>query len=115
MPLYKKWYQILDDRNYKRTKKENQAIGAEIELENNETITIFSIYCPPSNQLNIELLDLIASKYKNSIILGDLNAKHRRWHCSKDDPKGKHLAEFTDANNLIVLNNKTPTNTIPKI
>ena len=73
-------------------------------------ISIVSLYLSPSapfpkNALN-SLLDGLT---KPVMILGDFNAHHPAWGCTRLDARGKHTEEWMNKHNLVFLNDKSPT------
>ena len=85
------------------------SVGFLMSAKNNLKIAIFSIYITPQENLKKELFEAITQNHKNFIIVGDLNAKNKQWHCKNTNPKGILLEQITLSNNLHILNNKTPT------
>ena len=75
----------------------------------NIKIAIFSIFITPQEKLNKIFFDFIIKNYKHFIILGDLNAKIKLWHCKTTNPKGILLEQILIYDILFVLNNKTST------
>lgn len=88
-----------------------EIIGIQIEQE--DPIQIFSYYNPPSQKLSTELFKYINNTYKNSLIIGDLNASHQSWHCKSNNSAGTELYNCITENNFHVLNNNRSTY-IPK-
>ena len=70
---------------------------------------IFSIYSPPKEPLNSSLFDYIAKTHKHFIILGDLNAQNRLWHCKKENRCGQQLEAFINEHNAQIINNNSIT------
>jgi len=50
-----------------------------------------------------------ATAYKYSLILGNFNAHHHVWGDTRVDGQGDAIVRASDAHNLIVLNNGSPT------
>ena len=69
----------------------HEIIQCKVYKNNNsqEYINISTIYVPPQNNINLELITLI--NQDNSIILGDLNCKHLKWGCLKGNKNGNKL------------------------
>ena len=88
--------------------KNDNACGLIIHSSTHST-AIFSIYSPPKEPFNLPLFDYIAKTHKHFIILGDLNAQNRLWHCKKDNRYGLHLETFINEHNTLIINNKTAT------
>jgi len=72
-----------------------------------KTITVCSIYLPPSLKLNSsDLYDLITQLPPPVLLLGDYNAHSSLWGCPKTDIRGKHLLH---KHNLCLLNDGSST------
>ncbi|KAF8766539.1 putative RNA-directed DNA polymerase like protein [Argiope bruennichi] len=65
-------------------------------------LNIFNVYHPP-NQKNL-FANFSNFMDKNSIIIGDLNAKHSAWGCSGDNDRGIDVLQMMDDNEFIILN-----------
>ncbi|CAF0942296.1 unnamed protein product, partial [Brachionus calyciflorus] len=89
--------------------EEDEIVGVEIELENKEILAIFSYYLSPSSSLNSEFLVEANKKYKNLLIIGDLNCISQNWHCKYKNQNGRTLEQILEDQNLYVLNDDTPT------
>ncbi|CAF0880014.1 unnamed protein product, partial [Brachionus calyciflorus] len=83
---------------------QNEVIGYRIDLNDNSSIAIFSIYASPSVQLDLDLLSTIKNNYPNFLKVGDLNARRHSWNCIPENKKGKNLFNFIKENNLKLLN-----------
>ena len=82
-----------------------QAVAARITLQ--RTITLCSIYLPPSSPINARDLDDLIDKFPAPILLmGDFNAHSTLWGCQALDARGKIIEDFIANNNLCYLNNK---------
>ena len=87
-----------------------------IEIKSNRTRPAFQIYTyynPPSTQINQKIIELISQQVEPCVLVGDLNCKHVNIGSSKTDSFGKVLMESLDVNNLIVLNDGSPTRCNP--
>lgn len=79
-------------------------------IKHDETFTICNIYLP--NQTTIELLDvqnIINQLPKPYIILGDFNAHNIIWGSNTTDQRGKTIETILLNENLILLNDLSPT------
>ncbi|UYV65980.1 hypothetical protein LAZ67_3006054 [Cordylochernes scorpioides] len=85
-----------------------EAQGIKVYLNQNKTINIFNMYHPPNNKL-IDDGTMAQFLTDNTIILGDLNAKHQLWGCSTPNPRGKILSNLFDDNAFMCLNDGNPT------
>ena len=77
---------------------------------NKEPIIITNLYNTPASQIPL----LIGTKttsavpFKNELTLGDLNARHQRWHKIKNDDRGNEIAESILSGEANVLNDRRP-------
>ncbi|UYV71330.1 hypothetical protein LAZ67_8002666 [Cordylochernes scorpioides] len=85
-----------------------KAQGNKVYLNQNKTINIFNMYHPPNNKL-IDDGTMAQFLTDNTIIVGDLNAKHQLWGCSTPNPRGKILSNLFDDNAFMCLNDGNPT------
>ncbi|UYV80029.1 hypothetical protein LAZ67_18001468 [Cordylochernes scorpioides] len=85
-----------------------EAQGIKVYLNQNKTINIFNMYHPPNNKL-IDDGTMAQFLTNNTIIVGDLNAKHQLWGCSTPNPRGKILSNLFDDNAFMCLNDGNPT------
>ncbi|UYV65249.1 hypothetical protein LAZ67_3003707 [Cordylochernes scorpioides] len=85
-----------------------EAQGIKVYLSQNKTINIFNMYHPPNNKL-IDDGTMAQFLTDNTIIVGDLNAKHQLWGCSMPNPRGKILSNLFDDNAFMCLNDGNPT------
>lgn len=73
-------------------------------------IIISNVYFHPSNRITQSLLEkfLDFSSYP-IIMLGDFNSHHSLWGSEWKDQNGENVASFIRENNLVVLNDGSPT------
>ena len=75
-----------------------------------KTITVCSIYLPPSLKLNSsDLDDLITQLPPPVLLLGDFNAHSSLWGCPKTDIRGKLIEDLLHKHNLCLLNDGSST------
>ena len=85
-----------------------QAVAAEVTLQS--TFTICNIYLSRSHQLTTALLNNLYDQLPSPcIIVGDFNAYSTVWNSTSTDTRGRCIEEFLLRNNLVVLNNGSPT------
>ena len=85
-----------------------QAVAVSISL--NKTITLCSIYLPPSSAVDIKKLDnLVDQLPKPFILMGDFNSYHTLWGCTNTNDKGRNIEEFVTDHDLVLLNDKSST------
>ena len=72
----------------------------------NQDIAIVSYYCPPQPEINLNtaMIDDYLHTYKNTIITGDLNAKHEYFGSRKTDTRGDVLFDLIERNEALVTN-----------
>jgi hypothetical protein len=80
----------------------------------NKKIAVFSYYNAPNKKLELEFFKYVKNKFKNFLILGDLNAKSRRFN-TKTNRNGQLLDRITDELNLSILNDKWDSTNFRKI
>ena len=85
----------------------DDACGITITIKN-KTIAIFSIYSLPKDPLNDALFSRIMTQ-KQFIIVGDLNAKNKLWHCKEENKYGRELESLINHHNIQILNNDSIT------
>ena len=85
-----------------------QAIAIRATLR--KTITVCSIYLPPTMVFNsTDLENLIAQLLPPILLLGDFNAHSTLWGCSKTDLRRKMIEDLLLKHNLSILNNGSNT------
>ncbi|CAF3265582.1 unnamed protein product [Rotaria sp. Silwood2] len=72
---------------------------------------LVTCYSPPNEPLPVSLLSDIMCRNPNTILLGDLNAKHNSWSKTPLNQKGRILFEWLNDNDLQVVNKFVPTST----
>ena len=93
--------QIIIDTNL-------QAVAVSLSLQ--KTITICTIYIPPSYSLGGDELDKLVEQLPSPyILLGDLNAHNISWGNSDTNSKGKKVEKFIADNDLCLWNDGSPT------
>ena len=76
-----------------------------VTISTSKTITICSLYLPPSENLNIVLLTrLIAQLPTPFVICGDFNGHSVTWGCDKNNSRGDRIDDFITDNNVSLLN-----------
>ena len=85
------------------------AVGVNVKLAQLD-LTLISIYLRPSDDLDIpSLTQLIQNINTPCLIMGDFNSHHQAWGCDTNTRRGQILLDLLDRQNLIFLNNLTPT------
>ncbi|GFV55422.1 hypothetical protein TNCV_2463121 [Trichonephila clavipes] len=104
---------LVRDVNYKKIP--SPSTDSDLEMQGisitwkNRVINIFNFYHPPNQgHLPAEMFDC---SDKNTIFLGDLNAKHQSWGCSTNNDRGNDLLNAADDGALIFLNYGLPSHT----
>jgi ribonuclease HI len=74
-----------------------------------KVLTIVNSYHPRQDSaFDIDAIQMHI-KDNNTILLGDLNAKHHIWGSSCTNQRGTQLSNFVDDHNMIILNDGSPT------
>jgi hypothetical protein len=79
-----------------------------VEVEtSNENVLVGAVYVPPGSLPPFQLFN--KCRNKPFYILGDFNAKHTTWGCSKNNTSGIHIFEWLEAtgNELIIPQKST--------
>ena len=85
-----------------------QAVAVSISL--NKTITLCSVYLPPSSPIDIKKLDhFIDHLPKTFILIGDFNSHHTLWGCTDTNDKGPIVEDFITKHDLVLLNDRSST------
>jgi len=75
-------------------------------------LQLATCYSPPNENLPVNLFNEIIRRNPNTILLGDLNAKHTSWSNTLGNQKGRLLFEWLSENDFQVINNNfVPTST----
>ena len=83
---------------------ENEALAINLELSNNQNLTLATIYCPNGNPSS-SLFDAISNLSDNVMFIGDFNSKLESFGCAKKNTSGPMLKTIQNKLNLIYLNN----------
>ena len=66
-----------------------------VTISTSKTITVCSLYLPPSENLNIVLLTRLIDQLPNPfIICGDFNGHSVTWGCDKNNSRGDRIADL---------------------
>ena len=85
-----------------------QAVAVNISL--NKTITLCSVYLPPSLPIDVKKLDHLVDQLPEPFILmGDFNSHHTLWGCIDTNDKGRIIEDFVAKHDLVLLNDKSST------
>ena len=91
------------NNNIKLSDIDVEVSGIQLLNSINEPLVIFSVYIAPSQILKSEHLSGLIGN-KNTIIVGDFNAKSPLWGSPMRDARGKVIEQFVEDNDLICLN-----------
>ena len=83
---------------------DNEALAIDLELSNNQNLTLATIYCPNGNP-NLTLFQTINSVSDNVMFVGDFNSKLESFGYAKKKASGPILKNIQKQLNLIYLNN----------
>lgn len=81
-----------------------------INVNNNIKLSLVSLYVRPQSRINLYDWNLFFNAIpKPFVVGGDFNAHHMAWGCDHNDVYGNVLMNSLDYNNLIYLNDGSPT------
>ena len=83
---------------------ENEALAINLDLSNNQNITLATIYCPNGNP-NLSLFQTINNLSENVMFVGYFNSKLESFASAKRNTSGPMLQNIQNQLNLIYLNN----------
>ena len=83
---------------------ENEALAIDLELSNNQNLTLATIYCPNGNP-NFSLFQSINNLSTDVMFVGDFNSKLESFGCARKNLSGPMLKNIPKQLNLIYLNN----------
>ena len=83
---------------------ENEALAINLDLSNNQNITLATIYCPNGNP-NFSLFQTINNLSENVMFVGHFNSKLESFGSAKRKTSGPMLQNIQNQLNLIYLNN----------
>ena len=104
-------HQLLPDLNLSII----EAIGIQVEINNNNKLQIYAIYLPGgSSNSNINRhfasdIKKLTNRRISYFICGDFNSKHRFWNCNIANRVGTLLYEVYNRNNFAILHPPTST------
>ena len=82
----------------------NEALAINLDLSNNQNITLATIYCPNGNP-HLSLFQAINNLSDNVMFVEDFNSKLESFGCAKRNTSGPMLQNIQNQLNLIYLNN----------
>lgn len=87
-------------------------------LISQQKLQLVTCYSPPTEAIPLPIFEQILRRNPNTIITGDLNAKHSTWSLSDENHKGKCLFTWMMSEkcsiNMTVINKFVPTSTRSK-
>ena len=83
---------------------DKEALAIELQLSNNQNLTLVTTYCPNGN-LNLSLFLTINNLSDNDMFVGDFNSKLESFGCAKKNTSGPMLKNIQKQLNHIYLNN----------
>ena len=88
------------------TNDELQISAIKLQLENNNTFSIYNLYNQPNKNYNLSNLSTLIDLQNPVLIMGDLNAHNPIWdqNHSLPDNNGNAIEHFMNNNNLCCLN-----------
>ena len=82
----------------------DEAMAIDLELSDNQNLTLATIYCPNGNP-NLSLFLIINNLSDNVMFVRDFNSKLESFGCPKKNTSGPMLKDIQKQLNLIYLNN----------
>ena len=82
---------------------DNEALAINLDLSNNQNITLATIYCPNGNP-NLSLFQIINNLSDNIMFVGDFNSQLESFSCAKKNASGPMFQNIQNQLNLIYLN-----------
>ena len=96
------------NKEYKNTDfniiTENEALAINLELSNNQNLTLATIYCP-NRKPNCSLFQSINNLSADVMFLGDFNSELKSLECAHKSPSDPMLKNIHKQLKLIHLNN----------
>ena len=86
----------------------HEYIKVHVEYESFQT-TIVNYYNPCHTIMPSVLKEFLQDSHKNVLIVGDFNSHNSIWGSNKVDNNGKLIEEFLNQNDLVLLNDGSPT------
>ena len=85
---------------------ELQISAVKLQLERNNTFTIYNIYNQPNKNYDLNNLHRLINLQNPALIVGDFNAHNPIWdeNCTLTDHNGNIIEQFINNNNLCCLN-----------
>jgi len=103
---------IRENLGYTVMKNPTDIEGQVVDLAmKNGRLTIVNVYVSPVGILDKEAF-MGLFEYNNSIIVGDMNARHALWGAPNNDARGRLIADVIDDKGYVVLNTGQPTHQI---
>ena len=87
---------------------DNKALAINLELSNNQNLTLATIYCP-NGKPNLSLFQTICNLSDNVMFVGDFNSKSEAFGCASKNASGPILKTIQNTLDLIYLNNNEHT------
>ena len=87
---------------------DNEALAINLELSNNQNLTLATIYCPNGNP-TFSLFQSINNLSSDVMFVGDFNSKLESFGCAHRNPSGPMLKSIQKQLNLIYLNSEEHT------
>ena len=83
---------------------DNEALAIDLELSNNQNLTLATIYCPNGNP-NLTFFQSVNNLSDNVMFVGDFSLKLESFGCAKKNTSGPVLKNIHKQLDLIYLNN----------
>ncbi|GLV34043.1 hypothetical protein CBL_05063 [Carabus blaptoides fortunei] len=80
-----------------------EATSIELQAPNTRLLRLTAVYNPPDKDILTSDLDNILDGSTTTIVAGDLNAKHKNWHCRVGNNRGRDLNHYVNNHRLQVI------------
>ena len=96
---------VRNDVPYSECKLNTTLQAKAVTISTSKTITICSLYFPPSENLNIVFLSRLIDQLPTPfVVCGDFNGHILTWGCDKNNSRGDRIDDFITDNNICLLN-----------
>ena len=90
---------------------DQDAVAVKVKIAQRD-ITLVSLYLTPNKPIDQQAVSSLMRKIDGPcLIMGDFNAHHQTWGCSRNTPRGEIVLDLLEQHNLVFLNDLTPTHT----
>ena len=83
-----------------------EAIVVKLKLKDTH-LNIVNLYLSPNSDVDVDAINRLFDR--NSVIVGDLNAKSQVWGSATEDARGKQIEHLLEVHNFVSINTGQPT------